>query len=149
MIRIQKAEQNHIETITGFQLQMAMETENLKLDEDILRSGVTAVFRNQELGSYYIACNNDEIIASLLVTCEWSDWRNGQVLWIQSVFVKPEYRGQGIYRKMYEHLRQIVMNNDNLKGLRLYVDATNINAMKTYEKTGMNGEHYRLYEWMK
>ncbi|MBE0641297.1 MAG: GNAT family N-acetyltransferase, partial [Bacteroidales bacterium] len=79
---------------------------------------------------------------------EWSDWRNGWVWWIQSVYVLPEYRGKGVYAEMYAYLKEIVVRNTEVLGLRLYVDQRNVQACKVYERLGMNGDHYSLYEWM-
>ena len=83
-----------------------------------------------------------------MTTYEWSDWRNGTVLWIQSVYIDKAWRGKGIYKKMYEHIQMIVTKSDDLKGIRLYVDRTNKAAQQVYEKLGMNGEHYQVFEWM-
>jgi ribosomal protein S18 acetylase RimI-like enzyme len=90
---------------------------------------------------------DNKVIASLLTTYEWSDWRNGTVLWIQSVYVIPEYRGKGVYKSMYVYLQEKVKNHDGLIGLRLYVEKNNVKAQRVYEKTRMDGEHYRMFEW--
>lgn len=148
-IIITKANLQNTPTIAHFQVKMAMETENYKLDLNTVIKGVNAVFNNQELGQYYIAEINGETIASLLTTYEWSDWRNAKVLWIQSVYVLPKYRRKGIFTKFYEHIKTLAKKDSNIGGIRLYVDKTNTSAQKTYAKVGMNGEHYQLYEWMK
>lgn len=148
-ISISKAKLQHATTIANFQVMMAMETENYKLDLDTVNKGVEAVFTSTELGQYYIAEVNGETIASLLTTYEWSDWRNARVLWIQSVYVLPDYRRKGIFTNFYEHIKMIAKNNAKIGGIRLYVDKSNISAQKTYTKVGMNGEHYQLFEWMK
>ncbi|HKJ41016.1 MAG TPA: GNAT family N-acetyltransferase [Sunxiuqinia sp.] len=135
--------------IAEFQLQMALETENLQLDKPTVDLGVQAVFNDQSKGTYYVAEKNDQVIASLLTTFEWSDWRNGTVLWIQSVFVLPEFRGNGVYKKMYQHIQHCVEQDDRLKGIRLYVDQTNVRAQKVYSKLNMSAEHYQLFEWLK
>jgi predicted GNAT family acetyltransferase len=84
-----------------------------------------------------------------MVTSEWSDWRNGTVWWIQSVFVEPELRGQGVYRLLYENVRRLVNESDAIRGVRLYVDIRNKAAQEVYARLGMNGDHYKLFEWMK
>ncbi len=149
MVKIRKADIDDVETITSFQIKMALETETLELDKKTVKKGVTSVFKNKNKGQYYVAEENNKIIGSLLVTPEWSDWRNGTILWIQSAYVPLEYRRKGVFKYMYNHLKKQVKKSDNLLGLRLYVDKTNQNAQKTYEKLGMNDEHYKTYEWIK
>jgi len=148
-MKIREAKLSDIPVISGFQLAMAAETENMKLDFDTVYKGISKIFDDQNTGKYIVAEQDDKIVASLLTLYEWSDWRNGQVIWIHSVYVMPEYRKQGIFKEMYAFLKKLVSENANYKGLRLYVDKTNTNAMKVYESLGMNGDHYVLFEWMK
>lgn len=139
-----------IETIADFQVKMAFETENgLKLDPPTVIKGVTAVIDDPSKGKYWIAEISGDVAGCLLTVPEWSDWRNGTVLWIHSVYVKPEYRKNGVYKALYQHLKNIVAESNDLRGLRLYVDKTNIRAQQVYQNLGMNGEHYHLFEWMK
>lgn len=140
---------SELDFIIRAQVAMAKETENLDLDKSVVTKGVHNLFDQPKYGKYYIALVDDQIIASLLTTYEWSDWRNGICLWIQSVYVLPEHRGNGVYRSMYNYLKEIVEQNKDYTGLRLYVDKTNLNAQKVYEKCGMSKEHYELYEWLK
>ena len=149
MIKIRKAAIKDSSVIVDFQLAMAKETEDLALDRNLVEAGVGNVFEHPEKGIYYVAEQSGIIIASLLVTPEWSDWRNGTVLWIQSVYVTPGFRGKGVYPKMYAHLQEIVRQDDAIKGLRLYVDCRNTNAQKVYRRLGMDDSHYTLFEWMK
>lgn len=146
-MNIRISNRDDLNLIIDFQLKMAIESEGLILDRDRLSKGVAAVYDNPEKGIYYVAEENGQLIASLLTTYEWSDWRNGTVLWIQSVYVIPEYRGKGVYRQMYEYLKEKVNSDPGLLGLRLYVEKDNISAQKVYERTGMDGEHYRMFEW--
>ena len=148
-IQILKAKKEHIDNIVDFQIKMAAETEDLLLDKDIVRSGVFHIFENDHKGYYLIARVDEKIIASLLVLYEWSDWRNGNVVWLHSVYVLPEFRKKGVFRLMYEQLKQNVNKDDTLKGIRLYVDKTNQNAQKVYKSIGMSDQHYNLFEWMK
>jgi len=148
-IEIRKARREEISVISFFQIKMAKETEDIDLEKDVVFNGVTAVFDDESKGVYWVAEKGNEIIASMLMTPEWSDWRNKTVLWFQSVYVLKEYRGQGIFRLMYEKLAEIVNSDENIGGLRLYVDKRNVSAQKVYEKLGMDGEHYRFFEWMK
>ena len=139
-----------IDTIAEFQIKMAFETENgLKLDPVTVQQGVSAVIDDPAKGKYWIAEINGEVAGCLLTVPEWSDWRNGTVLWIHSVYVKPDFRKNGVYKSMYQHLKEMVSESNDLRGLRLYVDKTNHTAQKVYEGLGMSGEHYHLYEWMK
>lgn len=146
---IQKAKIEDTSIIANFQIDMAWETEEYKLNPNTISSGIKAVFEKPELGQYYVAMVDGKIVASLLTTYEWSDWRNATILWIQSVFVVKAYRRQGIFQLFYDHIIAIAKNDDSIGGIRLYVDKTNIPAQKTYSKAGMNGEHYQLFEWMK
>ncbi|WP_320168206.1 GNAT family N-acetyltransferase [Mangrovibacterium marinum] len=146
---IRKAQPQDAGTIARFQQAMAWETENLQLDNTVLHQGVQAVFDDPSKGIYYVAEQEGNIVASLLTTFEWSDWRNGTVLWIQSVYVSREFRQQGVYSAMYSHIRRIVEQNDQLKGIRLYADKSNQTAQLVYQKAGMTADHYLLYEWLK
>jgi ribosomal protein S18 acetylase RimI-like enzyme len=146
---VRKAVAEDTNIIASFQLAMALETEQLMLDPDVVDKGVLAVFENPARGNYYVAEINGEVAGSLLTTYEWSDWRNGTVLWIQSVYVLPQHRRKGVYRNMYRYLQEMVMSDNTLRGIRLYVDISNIGAHRTYMILGMNADHYQTFEWMK
>jgi len=148
MILIREAVPDDALYIIDFQLKMAMETESLQLDYHTVTKGVHAVFEDPSKGAYYAAVENGRVVGSLLTTYEWSDWRFGTVLWIQSVYLVPEARGKGIFKKMYQHIQQLVTPQSGYRGIRLYVDKTNTCAQHVYERLGMNGDHYQLYEWM-
>ena len=148
MITIRKAIPSDSSSIIDFQLKMALETEELKLDQIVVTKGVDSVFEDHNRGQYYIAEDNGDIVASLLITNEWSDWRNSNVWWFQSVYVKPGFRRQGIFRMMYNFIRDLAEEQD-IAGLRLYVESQNTRAKKTYEALGMTSEHYSFYEWMR
>ena len=149
MITVREAIPSDGQSIVAFQLEMALETENFHLDKCTVERGVNAVFKDSEKGTYYVAEIEEEIIGSLLTTFEWSDWRNGRVLWIQSVFVKKNHRGKGVYRLLYQHIKSIVESNESdFRGIRLYVDKSNAKAQKVYQKLGMQNHHYELFEWM-
>lgn len=149
MITVRPATFDDASAIIDFQLNMAMETESLTLDHPTVTRGVHAVFEDSTKGSYYVAVDDKKIIGSLMTTYEWSDWRCGTVIWIQSVFIVKDYRGQGVYKKLYQYIQQLVTPESGYRGIRLYVDKTNLPAQRVYEKMGMNGEHYQVYEWMK
>lgn len=148
MHKIRKAYNTEIDTLVSFQLAMAKETEELELDSIKLKNGMQAVFDDPTKGCYFVAEKDGEIAGSLLITYEWSDWRNAQVWWIQSVYVRKNFRKQGIYKSLYHHIVNIVNNDDSIAGIRLYVDTTNKTAQKTYEKLGMDGGHYQMFEKM-
>ncbi len=138
-----------IPVIAESQVAMAFETENLKLDPPTVDKGVAAVFDDPSKGKYWLAEVDGKVVGCLLTVPEWSDWRNGTVLWIHSVYVHPDFRKHGVYKKLYLHLKKMVEESPDLRGLRLYVDKTNERAQKVYEALGMSGEHYHLYEWLK
>ena len=145
---IRKATHTDIPVLIEFQQKMAWETERMTLVTDIITNGVKGVFQNPSRGQYWVAEDEENIISSLLITYEWSDWRNTYVWWFQSVYVLPEYRRTGIFRSMYQHIKNEA-EKENIAGLRLYVETNNITAQNTYENLGMKSLHYKMYEWMK
>ncbi|MGF1584492.1 MAG: GNAT family N-acetyltransferase [Bacteroidales bacterium] len=148
MIEIRKAHAGEYIIIANFQQEMAMETENLSLDPATVRKGVMAVFDDPSKGCYYVAEYEGKVAGSLLTTYEWSDWRNSQIIWIQSVFILPEFRNKGIYKMLYQHIKQLVQDDPGISGIRLYVDKSNHKAAGIYRHCGMDGDHYQLYEWI-
>ena len=120
----------------------------MTLAPEIINKGVNAVFTDPSRGRYWVAEDNGTIVASLLITFEWSDWRNCFVWWIQSVYVLPEFRRKGIFRSMYLYIKEEA-GKDGIPGLRLYVETNNAPAQNTYEALGMSSLHYKMYEWMK
>ena len=135
--------------IAQFQILMAEETEQVTLEKNTIENGVKAVFENPHFGKYYVAENEGEIIACLLTTYEWSDWRNAVVWWLQSVYVLPEYRKNGVFGMMYQHIKRLVTADNKVGGIRLYMVNSNHRARAVYEAMGMDGQHYQLFEWMK
>ncbi len=138
-----------MERIVELQLRMAQETEGLRLDRDVVSRGVRGVFQEPARGTYWVAEEKGEILGMLLAIPEWSDWRNGTVLWVHSLYVIPQARRRGVFKKLYLNLKKQVEQSPELMGLRLYVDKTNKPAQEVYEKLGMSKEHYELYEWLK
>ncbi len=143
-----EAKKTDYKLIAGFQEKMAWETEHFRLRTETVLKGVSAVFEDKTKGKYYVVEEDGKVISSLLTTYEWSDWRNSYVLWIQSVYVLPEFRKKGVFNLMYSEIKKIVKNSDKFSGIRLYVDKTNLKAQKVYKKIGMQGEHYSLFEEM-
>ncbi len=148
-MQIRKATSNNILDIVEFQVAMAKETENLKLNPRTVLEGVKTVFNHSEIGHYIVVEENNKIIACTLILKEWSDWRAKSILWIHSLYVLPQFRKRGIFKKIYEYLKNNVETSEELGGLRLYVDKKNVPAQKAYEAVGMTSEHYALYEWLK
>lgn len=148
-MKVRKAIMNDIEVIVDFQLAMASETEHISLNREVVFRGVTSVFDDPSRGNYYVAEENGRVVGSLLITFEWSDWRNGTVLWIQSVFVISEFRRKGVYRVMYKFIQEMVNEDSGLYGIRLYADISNTVAHQAYLNLGMKADHYQTFEWMK
>ena len=148
-IKVRQGKPEDRETIASFQQAMALETENIKLDKDTLSKGIRAIFDDPAKGQYFVAEADGKIVASMMTTFEWSDWRNATVWWLQSVYVLPEFRRGGIFRKMYAYVKSEAENRDDVSGLRLYVADSNIKAAKTYENVGMDSGRYQMFEWMK
>lgn len=148
-INYREANKRDAAEIVQFQIEMARETEGVELNRFICSRGVEAVFEDRSLGRYFVAEVGPALAASLMITYEWSDWRNGLVWWIQSVYVPPEFRRQRIYAGLYDFVRRLAENNETVKGIRLYVDERNQSAQEVYRRMGMDGQHYRVFEWMK
>lgn len=148
-INIDKALSSDLSFIVNAQLAMAKETENYILDINILTQGVEAVLANPAKGEYFMANYNSQRVGMLLTIPEWSDWRNGTVLWIHSVYILPEFRKLGVFKQLYLYLKKMVESSTHYRGLRLYVDKRNLNAQAVYQKLGMDNQHYEMYEWLK
>jgi ribosomal protein S18 acetylase RimI-like enzyme len=148
MITIRPAIQEDSKYIIGFQQKMAMETENIVLDPAVVTKGLERLFEDSAKGNYYVAEEDKEVIGCMMTTFEWSEWKCGNVLWIQSVYILPSHRGRGVFKKMYEYIQRLVTPESGYRGIRLYVDKNNLAAQKVYAKLGMNGDHYQMFEWM-
>ena len=128
---------------------MALETENKVLDEEIITAGVSSIINDSSKGIYWVMEMDKIIIGQLMVTYEWSDWRNGMMWWIQSVYVSKEHRRQGVYSKMYNNLLELAQLDSECCGIRLYVEKENKKAQKTYEKLDMKNAGYEIMEFNK
>ncbi len=146
---IRKGQLDDIDVIADFNVRHAAEVEDTQLDLETCQAASRAVFEDPTKGTYFVAEHDGCVVACLLSVPEWSDWRNGTVVWIHSVYVVAEHRRRGVYRRLYEHLKHLVMNDPDLKGLRLYVDKRNTRAQMAYRALGMTDEHYALFEWLK
>jgi ribosomal protein S18 acetylase RimI-like enzyme len=148
-IRVRFAEEKDASALISFNQAMAIETEGKSLDTRILQQGVNAVFQDIGKGFYVVAEeleSNEKVVGCLMITFEWSDWRNAWFWWIQSVYVMPEYRKQGIYRRLYEFVKEEARKSGNVCGFRLYVDRNNKVAQQAYEKLGMKESNYIMFE---
>ena len=125
---------------------LAAETEGQALDPSLLRPGIRAVLEDPALGRYYIAEIAGRSAGQLMTTYEWSDWRNGVFLWIQSVYVMPDARGAGVFRALYGHLEALARADGRICGIRLYVDRANDRALAVYSRLGMHRSNYRIME---
>jgi ribosomal protein S18 acetylase RimI-like enzyme len=146
---IRKATERDIEIIAEYNCWMAEETENIKLDRERVIKGVRNAIRDTSKAVYYLKEIEGKIAGQLMVTKEWSDWRDGYFWWIQSVYVHRDYRNQGIFSELYRHIEQLVKGNTEACGIRLYVHKNNGRAQKVYNKLGMNETAYLLYEMEK
>ena len=146
---IREAKTADIPSLLDFQLKMALETENVQLEILPLTQGMNRLFKDPTKGKYYVAEVSGEVVGCLMTTFEWSEWRNGTIVWIQSVYVAATWRGKGVFKKMYEHINTLVTQDPDMRGIRLYVDKKNTYAQSVYTRLGMNGEHYTVYEWIK
>ena len=132
--------------LVEFNQAMALETEGKRLDPDTIGRGVEAVFSDEKKGFYAVAESENTIVGGLMVTYEWSDWRNGWFWWIQSVYILPDFRGQKIYGRLYDFVKEKAAAAGNVCGFRLYVETENVNARRVYDAVGMHASHYLMYE---
>ena len=133
--------------IADFNIRVARETEGVTLNASVVLSGVSAALTDERRGRYFVAESAGEIIGQLLVTREWSDWRDGEIWWIASVYVATEFRGQGIFASLYRHVEALA-REQNAIGVRLYVEKDNQTACEVYARLGMQMTHYRVMERM-
>ncbi len=145
-ITIRQAKEADLPYLVSFNMEMAMETEGKKLIHEILLAGVSRIFEDATKGFYLVAEIAGKVAGSLMVTKEWSDWRNGDFWWIQSVYVLPEYRRQGVFRELYEEARQRAKEDESVCGCRLYVETENQAAQQVYLKHGFVETGYLLFE---
>jgi len=142
---VSRGEVCDIDSIVQFQADMAMESEGSVLNKEKVTKGVTATMLDDSKGIYWVVKYEGRTIGSLMITREWSDWNNEWYWWIQSVYVVPEFRKQGVYKAMYQKVKDAAKEN-NVSQIRLYVDKTNHSAQKVYQNLGMHESHYLMYE---
>ena len=132
-----------------FNAAMALETEQKELLPDVIGPGVHSLLSNPASGFYVVAERSDHVIGSLMITKEWSDWRNGTFWWIQSVYVRPQLRRQGVYQNLYRHVQELAAKGPAVCGFRLYVERENGRAQATYQALGMKQTRYLVFEELK
>lgn len=147
---IRPATVDDVQTIVDFNAAMALETEQRRLDRDRLQGGVLALLAHPQYGFYVVAETPVETIPTavgqLMITFEWSDWRNGIFWWVQSVYVTPEWRRRGVYRAMHEHIAARAKGDPEVCGIRLYVEHQNHHAQTVYRRVGLSPSAYTVYE---
>lgn len=134
--------------IADFSTRLAEETESRSLAPELIEPGVAAFLADPSKGRYWLAETDDRTVGQIATTYEWSDWRNGMLWWIQSVYVDEDYRRQGVYSSLYHHVESLARADSNAVGLRLYVDKSNKRAQATYEKHGMDMTNYQVMQIM-
>jgi GNAT superfamily N-acetyltransferase len=152
---IRPAETSDIDWLVACAIAMAWETERKHLDPAVLRAGIEAGLADAAKARYFIATRDTSVVGeeslpvpvgTLMLTCEWSDWRNGDWWWIQSVYVPQPHRRRGVYASLYRHVERLARDSGGVIGLRLYVEKENAAAQRTYESLGMRDSGYLLYQ---
>ena len=145
-MKIRSARATDADIIADFNARLAWETERRRLNRPRVHRGVRALLKDKTKGTYYIAEIEGQLAGQLLITFEWSDWRNGNFWWIQSVYVAPEFRERGVFRALYAHVHKLAKSRRDVCGLRLYVETENTRAQSAYARLGMKQAHYRMFE---
>jgi len=145
-LAIRPAAAAHAGLIAEFNRALAAESEGLTLDTEVVAEGVQAVLADPARGRYFLAEVDGRVVGQMLITTEWSDWRNGWFWWVQSVYVLPDCRRRGVFGRLYTHILETARRRQDVCGLRLYVDRNNTPAREVYTRLGMTHTRYRLYE---
>lgn len=148
-IQIRPATFDDWPTIVDFNCRLAWESEHTKLDRNRIELGVRNLLSDERRGKYFVACCDGKIVGQTMITFEWSDWRNGNIWWLQSVYVDAAYRSRGVFRSLFDHVWRQVESNPDIAGLRLYVESCNVAAHEVYERMGMHKAGYFVMERFK
>jgi len=143
---VRPADGSDLDTLVRFNLALARESEGRVLNESVLRAGVAALLADRDKGRYFVAHTDSQTVGQLLVTYEWSDWRNGWFWWLQSVYVRPEHRRRGVLRVLVNYVLNLARANGRVIGLRLYVESANLLAQEVYRRLGFEATGYRVME---
>jgi len=145
-LKIRQADLFDAAVVAEFNLRLAWETEDLHLSPDCVAKGVAAILGDASKGLYFVAEVGKEIVGQVMITYEWSDWRNGNLWWLQSVYVRKDFRRKGIFRALFKHLRELAANRGDVRGLRLYMHSENERARNSYQQLGMKATKYEVLE---
>jgi ribosomal protein S18 acetylase RimI-like enzyme len=151
-MKIREARKSDAAVVAEFNIRLARESEGLELDAETVRQGVEAVLKDPAKGIYFVAelaaeeTGELRVAGQLMITYEWSDWRNGNIWWIQSVYVKEEFRGRGVFRALFDHVEGLAQESAEVCALRLYMDKHNQKARAAYKKLGMTEGGYVVFE---
>jgi GNAT superfamily N-acetyltransferase len=145
-LRIRRGTLHDAPQVIEFNRLMALETEGKALDQDVLARGVAAGLADPAKALYFLAEDGGEVLGQMMITIEWSDWRNGWIWWIQSVYVRADARRRGVFRALYEHVHRAAAEDPEVIGLRLYVEEGNLTAQQTYARLGMVRTSYLVFE---
>jgi len=145
-ITIREADDSDVLTLIEYNRALAKDTENLSLDIDVLRRGIQTALKLENCYYFVAEIERGNVIGQTMITSEWSDWRNSEIWWIQSVYVHPDYRKQGVFRKIFMHIENISKKSRLIKSLRLYVMKDNLIGIESYKNLGMNNSGYLVYE---
>lgn len=145
-IEIRQATSTDVETIVNFNIALCQETEGRELDRLTVMEGVRRFVSEPGRGKYFVANIGGEVVGQTAYTFEWSDWRNGEIWWIQSVYVNPRYRGNGVFSALFAHIKELGENDTECCGIRLYMERENQAARKSYQRLGINEAGYEVFE---
>lgn len=146
-ITVRDADGRDLATIVDFNRRLALETEGKVLDAATVTAGVHRGLAHPELCRYFVAEADGRVVGTTMVTFELTDWRDGVLWWLQSVYVETEFRRAGVFRALYRHIADRAQKSKDARGLRLYVHHDNKRAMRTYEAMGMAKAAYEVYEY--
>jgi ribosomal protein S18 acetylase RimI-like enzyme len=145
-LTIRQAIHGDADILARFNVELAKESENLVLDPAVVKAGVGALLRDPAKGIYFVAEAGGAVIGQLLITHEWSDWRNGDFWWLQSVYVRSDFRRRGVFQALFDHVLASAKRQGDVAGIRLYVEKHNDPALKTYHRLGLEETHYLVLE---
>lgn len=145
-MRFRDAHLDDLEMIIEFNIRLAIDSGDKVPQRDTLRRGVRRALESPELCRYFVAEQGERLIGQIMITYEWSDWRDGMIWWLQSVYVDREHRGRGVFRALLEHVRALAQEGSRAKCIRLYVLDTNTRAQEVYRRCGMSHGGYLVYE---
>lgn len=145
-INVRKANQKDAVSIVKMNKALALETESITLDDQVISLGVAHCLKDSAKGSYFLAEYEGAVIGQLMFTFEWSDWRNGWIWWLQSVYVDPDFRGKGAFKSLFHHVEMLALEKSDVVAIRLYVEMHNLPAKEVYQKVGMQHAGYEVFQ---